>query len=111
MLTTRADDKAIIVSPNYNEGYANAILLTLTNSELDLSLPACLPACRYQLSLNTIATAGLEKSWGRLFGQNFFQQQRKLVIQFIALNCWLLVVKAIMSTKYYNTDFRAFPKG
>jgi hypothetical protein len=24
-------------------------------------VPACLPACQYQLSLNTIATAGLEK--------------------------------------------------
>jgi hypothetical protein len=43
------------------------ILHSITNYRLtiltynDHSLPACLPACRYQLTSNTITTAGLEK--------------------------------------------------
>jgi hypothetical protein len=47
----------------------------LTYNELDHSLPACLPACRYQLTSNTIATVGLEKRYGRLFGQYFFSSE------------------------------------
>jgi hypothetical protein len=37
-------------------------------------LKTYVPACRYQLSFNTITTAGLGKRFGGLFGQTFFQQ-------------------------------------
>jgi hypothetical protein len=37
------------------------INLILTYNELDHSLRACLPACRYQLTSNTITTADWKK--------------------------------------------------
>jgi hypothetical protein len=44
----------------------------LTYNELDHSLPGCLPACRYQLTSNTITTARMERRLSRLFEQVLF---------------------------------------
>jgi hypothetical protein len=50
----------------------------LTYNELDHSLPSSLPACRYQLIFKYYYHCGLEKRWGRLFGQTFFERAVKV---------------------------------
>jgi hypothetical protein len=70
----------------------------LTYNELDHSLPACLPACRYQLTSNTITTAGLKKKLGWLFGQTSFQQGKFVTI----IRFELLVVGCQANFNYAN---------
>ncbi len=46
---------------SYSIVYIVVTFFFLTYNELDHSLPACVPACRYQLTPNTITTA--KRGW------------------------------------------------